>query len=375
MIEGESDQATGSASHDRTNAGTAVGASAETATGMRAADPRGVTPDDAQPEAAGPAKTRKPWIWTPPDIPTWKDLVAGPERRRAFFRYWRANGASWALEITLHHVFRLLPTEACSSVGAWIGRVLGPRVQPNTAIGARRNLKRIHPDWSDERIERAVISHYENGGRLMTEFSVLHRLKREGRIAVEGAEDLMRVRRAGPTILVCCHTGNWEVMFPVLSELGFDWSINYTPPHEHARDYVAREVRTSFGAGLLPPGKAGTRPAIRLLEAGGAVSIYCDETHERKVMAPFFDRPPHLDGNLAIAVRMKRMTGARICVYNCTRVEGARFKVRFQAPIDLPSDRDPKAPLIDDVIALNAVIEPIVLAHSDQWFFLDNRFE
>ena len=51
----------------------------------------------------------------------------------------------------------------------------------------------------------------------MLEFSVLDRLWREGRIAVEGGEHLLAARAAGkPVIVMGLHVNNWEVIGPAL---------------------------------------------------------------------------------------------------------------------------------------------------------------
>ncbi len=321
------------------------------------------------------SKTRRPWIWVPPDIPGWSDLRQGGARRRAFIAYWRANGARWAFEYGLHRLFRLLPIDVVSGIGSLLGRRLGPKLSPGVAIRARQNLPRIHPDRDAASIEEAIAAYYDNAGRLLVEFAILGRLLRAGRIAVHGIEALDAARRAGPVIMIACHTGNWEVMFPLYRSIGFRPGIVLTPPPIHVRAHIAREVRLSFGADLLTPGKAGTREALRRLEAGGAVSIFCDEVHEGRLMAPFFDRPAHLDGNLAIALRLRRMTGARLVGYHCRRVDGARFEVRFAPIDDLPSASDPSASLLDDVKALEAHVAPIVRAAAEQWYFLDARFE
>ncbi len=331
-------------------------------------------PQDAS-SAAPAKKTRKPYVWTPPQVPGWADLRAGGARRAEWLRYWRGAGLKDLADFALHGVFRILPISVCSAIGGALGRFVGPRFHREAVVRARANLRRIDPSLSDAEIEARIISHFDNAGRVMAEFSILHRLVTSGRITVENAEPLLRRHQEGPLLIISCHTGNWEAVGALMHSAGIEWSAVYTPPGSMAQQVIAERVRSQFGVHMLPPGLPGVRPTIRTLEAGGAVSMFCDEVHDGKVMAPFFDRAPHVDGNLAIAVRFARITGAQIFVGHGQRLKGCRFHVSCTDAVALPSHTDPAATLLDDVIALNAILEPIIRANCGQWYFLDNAFD
>lgn len=331
-------------------------------------------------EEAGrpPAKTRRATVWRPEAVPTFADLKAGGERRKAFLAYWGSwSGRKEILYYLLHKAFRLLPPAAASAAGGAIAVRLyraGKLKADETVV--RSNLAIIRPDLRGEELEAAIIAHFDHVGRLMAEFSQLDRLLPQGRIEAENVDLLRSVKESGPTILMCCHTGNWEVATPLFTSMGIDWAAVIAPPQSKVQREIARKQRESFpGITLLPAGVAGARPAIRWLQQGGMISMFCDEGIEGRAMAPFFGRPVHLDGNLAVAARFARMTGARVVVGNALRTEGCRFRLHFRGPVDLPSARDPSASLLDDVAALNAALEPIVRAHAHQWYFLTSRVD
>ena len=331
-------------------------------------------PDSGAPVEA-PAKTRRPNTWSEAAAPGLRDALAGGERRRAFVRHWTGQGPRDLRDIAFHHLFRILPADVASAIGGGLYRLLGPRAAPVTAARAAAHLRRIRPELTDPQVERLVLSHFESMGRVMAEFAVLPRLMREGRLTHEGAEIALAAQAAGPVIVLGCHTGNWEVIFPFLQSIGFTWAQLYDPPASRVRHAIATEVRGRFGAELVQPTLAGTRTLLKRLKQGGAVSIFVDEVYQGRVMAPFFGRPPHVDGNLGIVARLARASGARIVLLRFDRTKGCRFHVRVEGPIAIPSQADPAAALIDDVRALDRVIEPIIRAHCGDWYFLDNRFE
>jgi KDO2-lipid IV(A) lauroyltransferase len=104
------------------------------------------------------------------------------------------------------------------------------------------------------------------------------------------------------------------------------------------------------------------------------VMIFADELDE-VVRAPLFGRAPSIPGNLSYAARLARRSGAPVIPAYVLRGEGARLKAVFGPPVHLPEGGDDPQGLVRDAMLLNQVIEPIVMAHLDQWYFLDDRLD
>ncbi|SON55074.1 lipid A biosynthesis lauroyl acyltransferase [Hartmannibacter diazotrophicus] len=317
---------------------------------------------------------RKAWVYEAPQPPPLADLFGDGAKRRAFYNYHVRDNFYNGLDYAVHYGLKLLPSETCSRIGAWLGRFMAPRFHKEAEARARANLKRLKPDWSEAEVEDTLMRNWDNQGRLMLEFSVIHRLMDEGRITIDRAsmEPIIAAAKAGPLVLVGLHIGNWEVLAPAILSLGISPYDIYMPQKSRARTHIAETVRAKFGLRTLPPGAKGARPALRYLKAGETIIIFCDEGFDYEVMAPFFHREPHLGGNLSVAVRLARHSGARIAVFHAERTEGCRFVARGDHVIDLPATDNPGQRLMEDVIFLNGLIEPIILDHLDQWYFLDN---
>jgi KDO2-lipid IV(A) lauroyltransferase len=315
--------------------------------------------------------TRKAFVWEEEVPPKLGDLFAGREARDRFWRYWVRDTLSDLPKWASYHGLKLLPTEMASWLGALNFDVIR-RFYPGRNKRLAANAARIRPDLDPATVARA---NWRNKGRLMAEFSLIPRLEPAGRIKVEGAENLAAAREAGPVVILAMHLGNWELIGPVLGRLKVPFATFYMPPESRAEHRIACKVRQSFGATLLPPGMRGVRPAMkRLGQRDGVVIVFGDEGFDGRIMAPFFGRPAHLSGNLAITVRLARHAGARIVPVHVTRENGARFTCRWLSPIALEPTDDPGDALAADVARLNAVIEPVVRLHIDQWFFLDHKF-
>lgn len=267
-----------------------------------------------------------------------------------------------------------LPTGACSALGAYGAHVRGPNSYPQADRRAAENMRRLAPHLSAEALAAACTRRWDNIGRLMAEYAVLHRLIPEGRIGIEGAQHLEAAKATGRgVVLLGLHLGNWEVYTPALVALGLKPATFYDPQPSFARDYISSAVRRRLGAALFPPNLQGARMALDHLRGGGAVALFADESVGGVVRGPFLGRAPHTHGNLRYAVQFARSTGALIVPGFVQRVDGAHFLGRCLEPIELPPEPTPGARRLEDILLLNGVMEPLVLQHLDQWYFLHDR--
>ncbi|HEV7321851.1 MAG TPA: lipid A biosynthesis lauroyl acyltransferase [Ensifer sp.] len=326
-----------------------------------------------EPRSAEPIGKRKAWIFTEENAPSLADALAGGERSAAFRRYWITDNAWNLANLLAHFGMKLLPMDACSRLGAALGLFAVPRFHKVATQRARDTIRQLRPDLGPDAQEALFLENCRAQGRLMTEFSVINRLqRRRDRLQTDGLAPIRKAADQGPVILVGLHLGNWEIGTIAFRNLGLEPYAFYVPPKSRAKAWIANRVRGKAGLRFLPPGIDGIRPALKVLKGGGVVSMFCDEGFGGMIRGPFFDRKPHQEGNLALAIRLARMTGATICPWYGLRTDGFRFECQALEPIRLPAEDHPNARLLDDMLLLNDAIEPVVRAHLDQWYFLDN---
>jgi KDO2-lipid IV(A) lauroyltransferase len=277
--------------------------------------------------------------------------------------------------------------DTCSAVGDWLGDFArrhvgfdlgGPRKNRHDEARARANWVRLRPrDAAPETVEAALDTAFRQTMRTIAEISVVERLWPEGRIAVTGAEHIAAARAAKrPTLIAGLHLGNWEVIGPALIGLGHSITLIYQQPPNRFDHRMAVAARRGYGATLVPPGHGGGRVAYRALaNADDVLLLYIDECVGQHVYAPFFGRPMKAEGNIANAARLAALTDAVVIPAYCTRLGGAHFRVTFLPPVELVRGGSRNA-ILANVARLNATIEPVVLAHLDQWLWLfDLRFD
>jgi len=318
----------------------------------------------------------------PIDAPPLRWFLNGASRRRVAWQYW-GRDVFWGLLYTLvHQALRLTSIDRCSAIGDVLGGLARRHV--GFEIGelrryrgheaqARKNWARLRPrDNAPNAVEAAMDAAFRNTTRSQCEFAVLERLWPEGRIAVAGAEHVAAARAAKrPTLIAGLHLGNWETIAPALIGLGHSVTAIYQQPPNRFDHRMVVAARRRYGVTLLPPGRSGARMAYRALaQAQDVLLLYIDEFVNDHVYAPLFGRPIEPAGNIANAARLAAMTDAVVVPAYCIRLKGAHFRVTFMPPVELERSGDRGRGMAENIARLNAAIEPVVLAHLEQWLWL-----
>ena len=319
---------------------------------------------------------RKAWRFMAPSAPRLRALFAGQKSRRAFMRYWVSDNLWNIAHLATFYGLRLMPMDVASRFGAALGRYAIPRYHKVAAQRARETMSRLRPGSDNVEQARLFADYCSSQGRLMTEFSVVNRIAAHPeRISVQNIEFVQEAAKAGPVIMVGLHLGNWEIGPIVMRNANLHPHTMYVPPNDRAKAWIAARVRKKAGVRFLPPGLEAVRPALKLLKQGGILSIFCDEAFAGKIRGPFFGQSPHLEGNLGLAVRLARMTGATICPWYNVRGKDFRFVFTALPPIIPSGSSTAPEDIIEDVIRLNSAIEPVIKAHLEQWYFVDSSLK
>jgi KDO2-lipid IV(A) lauroyltransferase len=300
------------------------------------------------------------------------------ERRVQAVRYWFRDPVVGAINFCIYYGVRLLPIDVASAIGARLGAFAKYRY-PDSDARARKLWRRVRASEADK-TDEAVRRLWRNVGRTMVEFAVLDRLWDAGRIAVVGKENLDAARATGrPLIGLGLHLGNWETIGVAMLRLGMQGGSIYVPPDNRFDHIIANRARRKIardGAILARP-NAAAEAFILLTRQKKQVVLYADELARGRVWGPAFGRPLRVNGNIGNAVRLARLAKALIVpLYSVRLGERAQFQVNVLPAIDLIKTERREDLVMTNIAAIDALIEPIVRDHLDQWFFgLDFDFD
>jgi KDO2-lipid IV(A) lauroyltransferase len=277
------------------------------------------------------------------------------------------------LDWSLFRLMKTLPIDACSGLGGVLRHAMGRRGHPVADARASALLGRLRPDWAAEPalLSGAMDRLWDSIVRTHVEFAVSHRLLAAGRAPVEDPTALRDVLASGaPVIAMFVHLGNWELAAHQLAaHAPHRVLVIYDPPAGQARQQIALQVRGRSPLEMRPISRTVWRAALQHLGTpDGILWVAADEVAERRVGAPFFDRKPILNGNLAKIARLAMRTGALVMPLWCERRGGAHFMVRTLPPLRFEGHTDSPDAVLQAVVALNEAITPPVLGKLDQWY-------
>ena len=174
-------------------------------------------------------------------------LFGRSERRRRAIQYWVGDPAKALLITAVYEGLKALPIDACSGFGAMMAKSASRRYSELDARG-RENLKQIRPEDSDPASIDATMSRlWRSVVRSKAELSVLGRLWRAERIAVEGVEHLDAVRAANRPILgAVLHLGNCEAMGVACGAIGYSIAALYTPDENWFEEQFKARVQKRY---------------------------------------------------------------------------------------------------------------------------------
>jgi KDO2-lipid IV(A) lauroyltransferase len=282
----------------------------------------------------------------------------------------------WRLEVlgfdTVSALFRLLPVDAASNLGAALVRTLGPLTGVRRIV--ERNIRLAFPEMGEAERATLMRAQWEHLGRYFAEFTMLDRLTpASGRVEVIGAERLAAIAKDNiPTVLVTGHFSNFEIMAAAIMASGVRCQITYRAANNPYFDARIARNRRRYGVSLFSPkGSDGSRELLQAMQRGESVALLNDQKFNKGVAAPFFGHMAHTaSGPTRLALR----GDGTLLPISVQRTRGARFRVIFHEPIVLKRTGDRAADLEAGVRQINAFVEARVRERPEEWWWTHKRW-
>lgn len=269
-------------------------------------------------------------------------------------------------------VFALLPLDAASAVGGWIGRTIGYRL--SVTRHARRNLRRFFPDWSDAEREAVIVRMWDNIGRTAGEYPHIPELTYGPgcRVEIEGMEHFAALRDDGkPGLFFSGHFGNWEILGPFAAHHGIPLHLIYRAATNPYVNWVFTQGRANAGVELIPKGAAGARKALEKLRNGEHIGMLVDQKMNDGIPAPFFGAEAMTAPALAtFSLKYK----CPVVPAHIIRRKGARFRIIFDPPMLFENHGDRHADILAAMTEVNGFLERWIRERPDHWLWLHKRW-
>jgi KDO2-lipid IV(A) lauroyltransferase len=270
--------------------------------------------------------------------------------------------------------FRLLPMDAASALGGWLGRSLGPGARLSRT--ARENIRRALPNLTSTEVDAVITGMWDNLGRNFGEYPHIGRFYPTGRVEIRGLEHAHRLRDDGiGGIFFSAHYGNWELLSLSSGPIGMPPVVVYRHANNPVSEKLIQWIRLRAyhplkGAEYIRKSQ-GLRPLFRALREGKHLAMLVDQKLDQGIPVRFFGREAMTAPALAQLAMKLRIP---VVPMKMERLQGTRFRLTFYPPLEFPRSDTPDADVRAIMRQINALFEGWIRARPDHWLWIHNRW-
>ncbi|MDY6408193.1 MAG: lauroyl acyltransferase, partial [Pseudomonadota bacterium] len=207
------------------------------------------------------------------------------QSRRKWYQWLLTDPLVALVAVLFWGIFKILPVQAASKLGAVLGACVGKIMCRRNHIG-RVNLKIAFPDKSEAERNQILKKMWQHWGRFYAEMPHAKQLLKTAKII--GIENLKKMDKEGKGGFVCsAHLGNWELA--VSAPLFGQFYLN--PVYRRANNpWLDRLMFARRTGVLIPKGILGARKIVEVLKKGGVIVMLCDQKLREGIEVPLFGK-------------------------------------------------------------------------------------
>ena len=266
-----------------------------------------------------------------------------------------------------------LPLNFVSALGDLTLKFFGPFSSSHKVV--LLNLKKIFNNVKEKDIKIKARESWGNLGKTIFELSILNKLvnKKNNKITFHGLENIKTlVENNEQVIFFSIHQSNWEILVPIIDQLGISVGAIYRHINNKFIDRLVLKKRNqsidtkrSF---YTPKGKESAKEVLSAINKNSSIILLIDQKDTAGETVNFFDFPTKTQtGFLKIA----RKYNLKLIPVKNTRYDVNNFLISFYPPIKPFENNESDA---EAMLFIHKIIEKWILENPTQWFWQHNRF-
>ena len=268
-------------------------------------------------------------------------------------------------------IFKILGAKASSFLRGKIFEFIGPFFRSKKTINS--NIKRAFPNINKNDLNEITNLMWNNYGRVFAEYIFMKDFrngKLSNLIEVEGENIINEVKNSGKQyIFISGHFSNFELMAMYLEKIGIKLCAIYRPLNNIFLNKIMETIRKKYICKYqIKKGIGGLKDLMELNKKKFSTALMIDQRVSEGVLSDLFNQKAlttTIPGQL-----VKKFNISIVPVY-IERIEGLKFKISFQKPINFSKDQNSQN-ITDE---LNKILEKMILKNPDQWIWTHNRWK
>ena len=271
----------------------------------------------------------------------------------------------------------MLPRPVARLLGIAFGRLVG-LCHPNFRRVGMRNLALAFPELPEREHRRLLRLEFDNLGRLLAEFCLFPRYRRENVkefVDRKGFENYQQAHAAGQgVILLTAHMGGWEIGSFVQSLLGHPMLVVVRKLDNFYLNRLVERYRSLHGNKTFDK-QDFVRGLLGALRAGETVGLLMDTniTPPQGIFVPFFGVPACTANGIA---RVAGRTGAAVVpAFTVWEDTLGKYRIHFAPAVDMVRTGDEEADAVTNTARFTLVLENFIRRYPGQWLWVHRRWK
>ena len=264
---------------------------------------------------------------------------------------------------------RLIGMRVSRKIFSNIFFLIGPLFKSRTII--EKNLKIFSVKVSNVDKKKIINEMWKNYGKTFIEYIYLDKFRKKNtHITFKGEENLaVIVEKKKPVIFISGHFANFELMSMEITKKNIPLATIYRPLNNLFLNPFMEYLRKKYVCqNQIRKGINGVRETIDYIKKKHSIALMIDQRVSEGERIDFFDEPAlttSLPAQLSIKFNLD------IIPVLIERNKDDNFVIEFQSKISPDTFKNK----IDLTIALNKILEKMIIKNPEQWIWTHNRWK
>ena len=268
-------------------------------------------------------------------------------------------------------IYKILGLKIASNLSSNLLKFFGPFFRSRELI--ETNILKAFPNIGSNEIDKIINNMWGNYGRILSEYVFLkdfRKSKYQDNIEIIGQDILENIKKSKkPVIFISGHFNNFELMAMHIEKSGINLTALYRPLNNKFLNFIMEKIRKKYICKeQIKKGVAGTRQLLSYFKKDYSIALMVDQRVSQGPRSDFFKQGAH---TTTIPAQFVKKFNCKIVPIYIERINKINFRLTINEPISYSNNQSTG----DITVALNHIVEKMIIKNPDQWIWSHNRWK
>ena len=268
-------------------------------------------------------------------------------------------------------IYKILGLKIASNLSSNLLKFFGPFFRSRELI--ETNILKAFPNIGSNEIDKIINNMWGNYGRILSEYVFLkdfRKSKYQDNIEIIGQDILENIKKSKkPVIFISGHFNNFELMAMHIEKSGINLTALYRPLNNKFLNFIMEKIRKKYICKeQIKKGVAGTRQLLSYFKKDYSIALMVDQRVSQGPRSDFFKQGAH---TTTIPAQFVKKFNCKIVPIYIERINKINFRLTINEPISYSNNQSTE----DITVALNHIVEKMIIKNPDQWIWSHNRWK